>query len=421
MRVLLLNTWERSGGAARAAHRLHRALRTAVVDSRMLVLHRESADAHVLPAPLDPHERRRDAIWSAIDDRWIRRNRTDRSDTWFSSGWPGRRLETHPWVTAADVLHLHWIPGLLRSADVAALLALGKPVVWTLHDEWAFTGGCHYSSGCERWRTRCGACPQVRADPHGYVESLFLDKRHDLVRGDLTVVTPSRWLAERAKASAILGGRPVQVIPNSVEIDRFTPALRDEGRRAIGCRPGEAVILFSATSLHERRKGFAELRLALDSLAADPRMRARLAEGSLRLVTMGVPDADPVAIPVTHRGVLSDDREIAAMMAAADVCAIPSLEDNLPNSALEAMACGTAVVAFATGGLPEAIGDHPAHATVPTGDVAALAGALARSLESVEIAGRRDSIRSHAERRFSPAVQAAAHCGLYSGLLASAR
>lgn len=407
MRVVHLSTNEQSGGAARAAHGLHAALRAAGVDSRMLVLERQSEDASVATVARDPVD---EGAWRVIDDRWIAANRTGVSNTMFSSGGLGGDIAAHPSITGADVVNLHWIAGLASVEAIGALLALGKPVVWTLHDEWAYTGGCHYASGCEAWRTGCARCPQLVEDPHGLVAWRFAARRAAYGRGDLAIVAPSRWLSARAAESALLAGRRVETIPYGVDLEVFTPSRRAAGRRRLGLREDEAAVLFSADAAGERRKGFTELLQALAGLAG----RASIAP---RLVVLG--DAGQVVLPADAiaTGRLADRIALAEVVAASDLYILPSLEDNLPNGVLEAMAAGTACVAFDAGGVPDMLGEAPACAMAPVGDVAALSAEIARALARIgELRAARPALSAFARARYAPERQAARYLALYEDL-----
>jgi glycosyltransferase involved in cell wall biosynthesis len=411
MRVVHLSTHEQAGGAARAAHGLHAALRAAGVDSRMLVLERQTDDPAVEVVARDPVD---EGAWSLIDARWTTGNRTTVSNTMFSSGGLGAALATHPAVAGADAVNIHWVAGLASIDSIGAVLALGKPVVWTLHDEWAYTGGCHYTTGCDAWRTACARCPQLAEDPHGLVGWQFGAKRASYALGALTVVTPSRWLATRAAESALLSGRRVETIPYGVDLEVFAPSRRAAGRRRLGLGDHEAAVLFSADAAGERRKGFAELLQALAGL------EGRVSTAP-RLVVLG--DAGQVALPADAiaTGRLADRVALAEVVAGCDLYVLPSLEDNLPNGVLEAMAAGTACVAFDAGGVPDMLAEAPACAMAPVGDVAALAAEIARSLGRLgELRAARAALSDFARTRYAPERQAARYRALYEDLVGRA-
>ena len=415
MRVLHVSTFESSGGAARAAHGLHVGLVAEGVDSHMLVRERQSDDPRVCVATPNEVDV---GVWREIALHWIHNNRTALSNTFFSTGFAGIAAADHPLVRSADVINLHWIPGLIDPRGIGELLALGKPVVWTVHDEWAYSGGCHYASGCEQWRHSCRECPQLASDPHGLVSAIFQEKLTQYARGPLTVVAPSVWLAERVRASALLRGSQVEVIPYGVDLDVFTPARRDEGRARLGVQPDEAVILFSADAAGERRKGFEELCAALELVRAQLNALGSLAS-PVRLVVLG--NVDRVQLPegTLATGRLFSRTELASVVAGSDLYVLPSLEDNLPNGVLEALACGTACAAFTVGGVPDMLAHAPISYLAPMGDVAALAGAMVRAVHDLPtLRTRRADLREHALKHYALSHQARSYMKLYSALLA---
>jgi glycosyltransferase involved in cell wall biosynthesis len=416
MRVVHLSFNESSGGAARAAHGLHTALVAEGVDSRMLVAHRQSDDPRVEVVDIPVAETR---AWNVVEERWISRERSDVSNTFFSTGGPGFALAAHPLIQSADILNLHWIPRLAAPRDIGDLLALGKPVVWTLHDEWAYTGGCHYASGCEKWRTRCDVCPQLRRDPYEFVKTVFDAKIAAYTRGNLIVASPSRWLARTASESALLRGRRVVCIPYGVDLDTFHPSRREAGRARLGVREDEAVVLFSADSAAERRKGFAQLHAALE--IARSALAASGCAATVRLAVLG--HANPATLPAgaVATGHLSSRIALAEVVAASDLYVLPSLEDNLPNGVLEALSCGTPCIGFDVGGVPDMLAATAGCELAPVGDAGALGAAIARSVRNLApLRDCRTAIRREAERRYHPRLQALGYLALYQEVCAAA-
>src|SRR5688572_11979088 len=187
MRVVHLNTYA-TGGAGRAALNLHLALRTVGVDSSLLVRD-AGGTSDVEEAQTRAPSRR---WWGWVDRQYIDRNRTPLSNTYFTPGYPGHEVADLPAVRAADIVHLHWVAEFLSPPVLARLLALGKPVVWTLHDQRPYTGGCHFSAGCSGYERDCQPCPQLAHDPCALPAANLRDQMDLLPAEQLTVVAPSR-------------------------------------------------------------------------------------------------------------------------------------------------------------------------------------------------------------------------------------
>ncbi|MEZ7196513.1 glycosyltransferase [Pseudodesulfovibrio karagichevae] len=399
------------GGAGNAARRLHEGLLGLGQRSSLLVMVRQGADpaTYVIPPrdgfPLSPaaglggHP-----DFAASVKRWGRRvgrygNRPKGLELFTDAGAVSRFWDMDQ-VREADAVILHWICGVIDVAGEALAALKGKAVVWVLHDMNPFTGGCHYAMGCDRYAQACGVCPQLGSRrSEDLSRRVFEDKLRAYADLDFTVVTPSRWLAGKAGAGSLMRGRTIEVVPNSVPTDIFRPMDRAASRAKLGIPPSASVILFGAESLGNRRKGVGHLLAALDILAA------RKPDRDIALLTFGggtLPEGLP--FPAYHAGIVRDESELAAVYAAADVLALPSLADNLPNVALEAMACGLPTVCFAIGGLPEIVDSGKTGLLAPPGDDAGFAEALARVLADGR--GPYSRCREEALERYSLNVQA---------------
>jgi glycosyltransferase involved in cell wall biosynthesis len=409
VRVLGIAANDVLGGAARSAYRLHQGLSRAGVEARMLVRWKHSEDSSVTGLDASWQDEEHVASERAIRQRWVRENRTDRTDTLFSLGMPSIDIAAHPLVRWASVLHLHWCANFQGPASFGSLTALGTPVVWTLHDEWGYTGGCHYTAGCERYRDACDACPQLREDPLRLVGQGFDARRAAWIDAPLTVVAPSRWLADRARASAILGDHDVHLIPYGLDTGLFRPAsrpARSAFRAAHGIADDAVVLAFGVDRIGERRKGYAHLLRALEGLSGATLLRFGDASG--------IGHGDELALPSVDLGPIQNDADLALAYAAADAFVLPTLEDNLPNGVLEAMACGTAVIAYATGGIPDVIDDGIEGLLVPTGDVERLARTLRVAVAAPADLGRMGQAgRERAERDHTLCRQAERYASLY--------
>lgn len=395
MTVVQLSTSDVSGGAARAAHRLHRGLREGGEDSRMFVKSKSSdeatVDRFIPPADTLSRVRRRFRKWRIEGDM----NTYDESRPSglepFSDDRTMYGAQVVDSMPDCDVINLHWIAGFV---DVGAFLEkTTQPVVWTLHDQNPFTGGCHYDYGCKKFTAKCGACPQLgSSDVGGLSRQIWKRKQTAYQRaGDrIHVVAPSRWLGRMARQSSLFGEFPVSVIPNGVDTEIFAPFDTAGLRRAMGISSDEQVLLFVAESTSNQRKGFSLLLEAVEEMSI---------HDNVHLLSVGAtaPEVD-APVPHHHLGRITNDRLLAAIYACADLFVIPSRQDNLPNTVLESMACGTPVVGFNTGGIPDMVRPGETGWLAEVGNVRELR-------QSIEQALRDDDARRRMGRRCREIVE----------------
>ena len=414
MRPLLLNTYDRTGGAARAALRLHQGLRQVGVESRLLVRSRGADE----PGVVEVGGRALARPWARLD-RLPLLPYPRRGHSLFTPGVVPDRLTAHVRSLAPDLVHLHWVAdGFMR---VETLGRLGAPLVWTLHDSWAFTGGCHVPGHCTRYRQSCGACPALgsRSDTD-LSRRVWERKRRAWARVELTVVTPSRWLADCAGSSALLAGARRVVIPNGLDLDRFRPADRSASRSRLGLPVDRRLVLFGGIhSTTDPNKGLEPMVAALHHLAA----RGRAAD--VAWVVFGAAPNDPhPSVPCASRsvGLVVDESMLVDLYSAADVFVAPSLQENLPNTVMEAMACGTPCVAFDAGGLPDLIEHQRTGWLARAYEPEDLASGIAWVLEDEP---RRRALGEHARRKteaeFELAEVARRHVDLYGEVIDRAR
>lgn len=297
-----------------------------------------------------------------------------------------RLMLRHPWVKNADVVHLHNLHGNFFDLRSLGRYAVGRNLVWTLHDMWALTGHCAYSYECDRWRRGCGDCPlfepehrpldEIPQAPWGDDSARWWRLKQSVYeQSPISVAAPSRWLRDLA-ADSMLGAHPstsFHHVPYGLDLELYRPIDRSEARTALGIEPGRPVILFAAAFLSHLRKG-------ISTLVAATRTE-RVAAHEATVLTFGSTEGLEGQVPRLHSlGRLSDDRMQALAYSAADLVVVPSLADNQPLVALEAMACGTPVVASAAGGLPELVGDRERGLAVPPGEPEPLSRAIAELL-----------------------------------------
>ena len=373
--ILVVNTLQKSGGAARAAYRIFLGIRRAYPGAQYLTLLKED----LTPGVWGRHQ---GSIRGLMAQRLARldqiplRRYPKRSNATFTPAFWSNPLRIPLSRFRSRLYHLNWVAAsMLRVEELASLKA---PVVWTLHDAWAFTGGCHYAGTCERFRMQCGQCPQLgSADPGDASHSLWQRKQTAYAATDLTIVTPSHWLAGLARRSSLLSARRIEVIPNGLDTDVFKPIDKSVAKAYFGLPPGDPVLLFGAQFLTDRRKGGDLLVEALEQI-----------DFRCTLLVFGIGDLSvATAGPVTVKtvGSLNDDISLAMTYSAADVFVCPSREDNLPNTVAEALACATPCVAFDVNGLPEMI-EHRKN------------GWLARPFDSADLAAGIRWIATHPNR-----------------------
>jgi len=358
MNIAIINTHDTRGGATRAVYRLIKGIRVLGENPVMLVQQKYSTDPQVCRVTVQPGtDKNRANILQGMLDKALHLDQPGISPSLFSLPVSGCDLSHLGVIRQADIINLHWIANFQSVETIGRLLNLGKPVVWTLHDESAYTGGCHYTAGCLHYRADCRDCPQL-PDHLRQVPSWILENKSGYWQSNLRIVTPSRWLADCVRQSRVLGRFPVTVIANSLETDIFTPQDKIAAKTALGLKPDSLHILFNAEYLKLKRKGYTQLLSALEYCLGNSRFRKLVRDNKICLVTVGKCQGHHltgISLPLVPFGYLESDTQLAQIYAAADLYVLPSLEDNLPNTMLEAMACATPVIGFAIGGLPDAI------------------------------------------------------------------
>jgi glycosyltransferase involved in cell wall biosynthesis len=418
MRILHLSTSDSGGGAFRAAYRLHCGLKRLGQDSKMLVLRRGSQDDTVIP--ISP---RQDFI--SRTRRSIRARRIWRDyDHYRATIPPGVELfsddrSSHSGdivrqLPQCDVINLHFTGEFLDYQSFFSAYPKRVSLVWRMADMNVFTGGCHYTQGCEKFTARCGACPQLgSSDEDDLSRRIWMRKLASFDQigpAGMHIVGTSKWIAEQAKKSGLLSRFPVSVIANGLNVDEFTP--RDKGfcRDLWNIPRRPKVVLFAAESVANPRKGFA---LLADAIAGIPQTEELLllSVGSGKCVL-------PEGVRHLPMGKVKNDRMLSTLYAAADVFVIPSLQESFGQTVIESLACGTPVIGFNTGGIPDTVRPGQTGWLVPVGDSEALRATLLDALSDMErlkTMGR--TCREQAVREYSLDVQANAYLSLYAELL----
>lgn len=356
MRVLIVNTSERVGGAAVAANRLTEALNNNGVKAKMLVRDKQTDNITIATLPASWRNR-----WHFLWERFV---------IWWKNGFrrknlfavdianAGTDITRLPEFKEADIIHLHWVnQGMLSLKDIRKILASGKPVVWTMHDMWPCTGICHYASECIGYHDACGQCwllsfPKDKDLSH----RVFMKKQRIYAETKIRFVTCSRWLESKARKSRLLTEHNIRTIHNALNTSVFRPIDRRTVRQELGLPTDKQLILFGAMKITDKRKGIDQFveacQLLSEKNSKDPL--------SIGIVVFGNHSSElEVLLPfsVYSLGYISGESQMAKVYNAVDLFVIPSLEDNLPNTIAESQACGTPCVGFRVGGIPEMI-DH---------------------------------------------------------------
>lgn len=417
MRIVQISTCDLQGGAALAAFRLNQALVQAGYDSHMLVRHKSSDDIRVLPLDIADSSSELVTALSTLQIDCINQNRTSLSNTPFTLPYPGISLKDVDYFNSVDVINLHWVAYLQSPYSLRQILELGKPVLWTLHDMWAFTGGCHYSAGCQNYQNDCSNCPQL-LDYRQLPQAILSDKIKALDDSSITIVSPSQWLANCARKSQLFKNSRIEVIRNSVDTDIFYPVNKLKTRNALGIDENSLVFLFGSDAHTEIRKGYQCLINALTAL--DEYISSGKGYKKICFMHFGKSGISPnlSGIQVIELGYLSSKKDLRNAYSAADMFVLSSIEDNLPNTLLEAMSCGLPVLASKAGGIPEVVKDGVHGKLFSVGSDAELFQAIFQVIENpTQLVSMSKKCREESLQKHSFSVQAKNYSALYYELL----
>ena len=356
MRVLIVNTSEKAGGAALAANRLMEALNNNGVKAKMLVADKQTDNITVVQLP-HPWRHRLHFLW----ERWcifchlhFKRDHLFEVDTACS----GTDITSLPEYKEADVIHLAWVnQGMLSLKSIRKILEDGKPVVWTMHDIWPATAICHVTLSCQRFTIHCQQCPLLPGNgKHDLSYKVWERKAKILGKHAIKFVACSKWLTGEARRSRLLTGQDITCIPNPIDTRVFHPGDQRQARLQMHLPLDKKLILFASQRVTNTLKGMQYLVEACNKIVADhPETKEQWG-----VVVMGGHAEDmqgQFSLPMYPLGYINEQRTIVQAYQAADAFVLPSLSENLPNTIMEAMACGVPCVGFHVGGIPEMI-DH---------------------------------------------------------------
>jgi glycosyltransferase involved in cell wall biosynthesis len=357
--IVLINSEDIHGGAALAVYRLYLGLKDLDLNVHMLVKNKKTINPDIISVVSCEKnlEHEQEVLSYFIHQELINKNRTDLSTTLFSYPIIGYDLESSQLVKSADIINLHWINFFCSLSSLTKIIGMKKPIVWTLHDEWLVTGGCHYTSGCNKFLDKCINCPQLIDDSIGLPHH-FLEKKRELIKQmNPIIVTPSHWLAGIVRQSPIFKDIVVEVIPNSVDISVYRDIPKNIARKRFGLPNEGFYLLFNVNGAFEKRKGMHLLITALKYCLKDPVIAKKIFSGEIKIICFGDQGncINYENIPIICLGRIESESDLCLVYSLADVFLLPSIEDNLPNVVIEAMSCGTPTIAFNVGGIPDMI------------------------------------------------------------------
>ena len=350
MKIVNLSTSDIRGGAFLAAYRLHKGLQSIGMDSKMLVKTKLGDDPTVI-GPQTKLQKGLGLIKPTLDllplHFYPKRNNVLFSPSFLPGNMATKIASLNP-----DVINLHWVVGGFLQPNI--LKHFDKPFIWTLHDMWAFTGGCHYDEECGRYRESCGKCPVLVSSKNWDLSRWIWKSKYKAWKDlDFIVVSTSRWLGECAKCSSLFHNMQVKVIPSCLDLSIFKPINKQITRELLSLPQDKKIILFGATnSTSNKRKGFHHLQSAMKVLANSEYGT------EVELIVFG--SSKKTSLPnlgvKTHYfGTLYDDTSLVLLYNTADAFVAPSTQENLANTVMEALACGTPCIAFNIGGMPDMI------------------------------------------------------------------
>ena len=409
MKVLHLSTSDIEGGAARASYRLHHELKKLNISSQMLVRAKQSKDDTVIAE---------NSILTKIGpllSGFPLRRYPHREGAMFSSQWFYDTIAPRVAQLNPDIINLHWICN--GFVQIETLAKFNKPLIWTLHDMWSFTGGCHYAQKCNGYEESCGSCPHLKSNSDRDLSFQTWQRKAKAWQNlNLILVSPSNWLGKCAHNSSLFKDVPVEVIPHGLDLKKYQPIEKSTARAILHLPQDKQLVLFGAvTSTSDRRKGFHLLKAALQKLGQSGW------QDKTELVIFG--PANPaqfsdLGFRVYHLGQFHDDLSLSIVYSAADVTVVPSTQEAFGQVASESLACATPVAAFGATGLLDIIEHQKDGYLAMPFKIEDLARGIIWLLEDSE---RHQQLciraRQKAEQEFSVELQANRYLSLYESML----
>ncbi len=410
MRIIHLSYNDINGGAFRAAYRIHQSLIKQGVNSRLWVNEKKSEDRTVEELNNKIGKVLNKLRTRVINHSLVKMLKTENKIIHSPSVLPSNWVK-HINNSNADIVHLHWIQNEMLS--IKDISKIKKPIVWTLHDMWAFCGAEHYTND-DRWRE--GYYPNNRPNyESGFdLNRWTWNRKKKYWNKPIQIVAPSAWLGKCVSESALMKNWPVSVIPNPIDTDQWTPIDKMNARQLLNLSPDANLILFGAVGGgKDPRKGYDLLLSALKYLKVDKKIK------KIELVVFGQSKPKSqldLGFPIHYSGYLYDDLSLRVLYSAADVMVVPSRQDNLPNTAVESQACGTPVVSFNIGGLQDIIGHEKTGYLAQAFDTRDLANGIIFVLEQSFSDKQSNNTRKRAVEKFSEKKIAEHYVNIYKKL-----
>ena len=416
MKVLLISNSDIKGGSARAALRLHQGLKSIDFNSQMLVQTKHIEDRTILGS------RAASGIGQVIAGSRLTLGQLPLKfyphydGNAYSIQWLPDNIATKVAQLEPDIINLHWICN--SYLKIETLAKFNKPLVWTLHDMWPFTGGCHYSGDCNRYTESCGACPQLGSQRDLDLSRWIWQRKAKAWQNlDLTIVAVSSWLKECVSSSSLFKDLRIEVIPNGLDTEKYRPIKKQVAREILQLPQDKQLLLFGALgATSDKRKGFHLLQPALQDLSQE------VWQNKLELLIFGAsqPEKPPqLGFKAHYLGQLNDDLSLALVYSAADVMIVPSLQETFGQTASEALACGTPVVAFNATGLKDIVEHQQSGYLAQPYEVEDLARGIAWVLENEERYQKLSyRAREKVEQEFSLEIPARRYESLFNEVLA---
>ena len=417
MKIAIVSTQATHGGAARASMRLHTGMLEKKIDSVYLVKYGGKELPSTKQLKVDKLD---DIIERVVQKFYINPNRSSLTDTYFSFNYTNVNSSNNRPILEADIINLHWIDKFIGDKSLKYMVENNKPIVWTLHDEKPYTGGCHYTAGCTNFQENCDNCPQMEETMFSVASKALESKIEILRNANLTIVTPSQWLAKEARKSSLFKNCRVECIPNSIELDIFKPYNKQDVKNELGMPSDSITIMFGAHDNKSKRKGFSYLLDAMKLCLNDNNFMSMCNDKKLNIVTVGIPNSDISALPIDvyDFGFIDDDIKMAKIYSATNLFILPSLEDNLPNTMLEAYACETMVIGFDTGGIPDVVKDNINGYVVEKADSKALSESILKAINNPDIMTKFGQVgRNLINEKFKLSDQTNSYLNLFNDIL----